>query len=334
MAYFENSSLIDRMDAPGFWGNIGRGLADQFTGSPFVSIGIGIVVVGVIVLIVRQRPLGVRHAVLAAGVVGAVVYPFAPYSAPIEGHPTSEFLAVLIVVLNVRYLLPSLAVLLCLVPVALRRLPTRAGDVLAVVAVGATGLLWRRCLWFDAEWPTTTGDGQLAAVATVVAAAAVAGVWALARRRPDPGRWATAGLLAVALVAGLALSAPGTGEDAPPHTYDAVPYDLALLYRATDEIAVDRVALVGGWSGYPHMGLELGTEVDYVGVPRGRGLTDPPTDCAELDASLAEGDYDAVVAQQHTYGDDGTVVRLIDCLRARAGATVVADTGAGAVFLL
>ena len=82
------------------------------------------------------------------------------------------------------------------------------------------------------------------------------------------------------------------------------------------------------------MGAELGTEVDYVGVPRGRGVTDPPTDCAELDEVLAAEDYAAVVVQQSTYTDGQAAVRDVQCLRERAGATLVVDNGAGAVFAL
>ena len=33
----------------------------------------------------------------------------------------------------------------------------------------------------------------------------------------------------------------------------------------------ERTALIGGWLQYPYMGETLGTEVDYVGLPAGRG---------------------------------------------------------------
>lgn len=331
LEHMENSSLVDHMGDPGFWGNLGRGLADQFTGTQLIALGVGLVVLATVVLLVRQRPLGVRHGVLVAALVGCAAYPFAPYSAPIAGHPTSAPLSLIIVVLNVRYLLPSLAVLLCLVPIALAGLPRRLGDALVLVSAGTTVLLWRRSLMFDFEWPTTTGDAQVAAV-VAACAVGVAGLWALSRRAHASVRWVTGGVLAAALVAGAATTPPAVGDDGTLHSYDDVPPDLAALWRATDEIDGERVALVGGWASYPHMGAELGAEVDYVGVPRGRGLTEPPGDCAELADALAGRDYDVVVAQQHTYGDNGTVGLLVECLRARDGATEVANTGSGAVF--
>ena len=105
------------------------------------------------------------------------------------------------------------------------------------------------------------------------------------------------------------------------------------LWRAADALEGERTALIGGWLQYPYMGETLGTEVDYVGLPRGRGLTTPPEDCDDLAEVLAADDYDVVVAQQQAYGDNGEVGFLAGCLRQSDGATVVADTGAGLVVV-
>jgi hypothetical protein len=334
LALLEGTSIVDHVDRPGFWGNIARPAAEQFTGTPLVAIGLGVVAVAAVVLVARQRPLGVRQAVAAAAVVGCVAYPFAPYSAPIVGHPTTNPIVVLIVALNVRYLLPPLIVLLCLVPIGLAGLSRRIGDVAVVVATATTALLWRRSLSFDAEWPTTTDDAVLGTVVVLLAAAVVAGLRAPARRGATSRRWATGGVAVVGAVTAVALSLPAAGEDDRLHSYRAMPSELVALWRATDEFDGERVALLGGWLQYPHMGAELGTEVDYVGVPRGRGVTDPPTDCAELDGVLAAEDYAAVVVQQSTYTDGQAAVRDVQCLRERAGAMLVVDNGAGAVFAL
>ena len=185
LALLEGTSIVDHVDRPGFWGNIARPAAEQFTGTPLVAIGLGVVAVAAVVLVARQRPLGVRHAVAAAAVVGCIAYPFAPYSAPIVGHPTTNPIVVLIVALNVRYLLPPLIVLLCLVPVGLAGLSRRIGDVAVVVATATTAQLWRRSLSFDAEWPTTTDDAVLGTVVVLLAAAVVPGCGQPARRGAD-----------------------------------------------------------------------------------------------------------------------------------------------------
>ena len=332
LALLEDSSLVAHAGDPGFWGNLGRGLADQFTGSQLVGCGLVIVALAAVVLVARQWPWGVRHAVLAAGLAGCVAYPLAPYSAPIGSAETSNPIALLIVVLNVRYLLPSLAVLLCLLPIGLAGLHRRIGDALVVVATATTALLWRRSLWFDAEWPTSTGDAQMAAGVVVALAAAVA-LWVVSRRSARAGTWAAGAVVVVcvALVGGAVMSAPVVADDGTRLRYGDFQPELVALWRAADALEGERTALIGGWLQYPYMGETLGTEVDYVGLPAGRGLTTPPEDCDDLAEVLAADDYDVVVAQQQAYGDNGEVGFLAQCLRQSAGATVVADTGAGLV---
>jgi hypothetical protein len=332
IAPLEDSSLVAESGNPGFWGNLVRGLADQFTGSQYIGIGIVAVALVAVALLVRQRPWGVRHAVAVAGLVGCVAYPLAPYSAPIAGAETSNPIALLIVILNVRYLLPSLVVLLCLLPIGLAGLSRRIGDAVAVAAAAMTVLLWRRSLAFDAEWPTSTGDAQTAAAA-VVAVGVAFGLWALSRRSAGAGPWA-AGLVAVtsvAVVAGAVTSAPLVADDGTRLRYADFQPELVALWRAADGLEGQRLALIGGWLQYPFMGETLGTEVDYVGVPGDKGLSAPPQDCDEVADALAAEDYDVVVALQQAYGDNGEVGLLADCLRRREGATVVADTGSGLV---
>jgi hypothetical protein len=183
------------------------------------------------------------------------------------------------------------------VPIGLVGLSRRIGDVVVVVTTATTALLWRRSLSFDAEWPTTPDDAVLGTVVVLVAAAVVVGLRAPARRGATSRRWATGGVAVADVVTAVALSLPAAGEDESLHSYRDKPSDLVALWRATDEFDGERVALLGGWLQYPHMGAELGTEVDYVGLPRGRGLTEPPSDCAELDEVLAAEDYAAVVVQ-------------------------------------
>ena len=333
LALLDDSSLVAQSDKPGFWRYLVRGLADQFTGSELIGYGILLLGLAAVVLVARQRPWGVRHAVLAAGLVGCVAYPLAPYSAPIDGAETSNQIALVIVVLNVRYLLPSVIVLLCLLPVGLAGLHRRIGDGLVIVAAATTVQLWQRSLWFNAEWPTSTGDAQVA-VLVVVAVAAALGLWAVSRRSARTGGWAVGAVASVALITGAAMSAPVVGDDGTRLRYGDFLPDLVTLWRTADDLDAERLALVGGWVQYPYTGATLGTEVDYVGVPQGRGLTAPPEDCDDLAGVLAAEDYDVVVLQQHPYGDEGEVNALAECMRQRERTVVVAETSAGFVVVL
>lgn len=344
-ALLEGSSLVDAVERPGFWGNIARPVAAHIFGPPVITVAVAVAAVVVIVRIVGQRPLGLRHAVLLAGVGGCIAYPLAPYSAPLLDVDTHTPLASLIVTLNVRYLLPSLAVVLCLLPSALGKLDRLAAGVTVAASV-AVAYLWFENTGFEAEWPTTRSDSVLgvvlvaAVVIVAFAAAAVArgrgrdrgrGEDTGARRLPVvPAALGIAGAVAVAAVGVTAWVAGGrSGVD----RYDDLPPGHAALWAAAEDVPARDVALLDDWVQYPLMGEELGREVDYIGLPRDQGLTEPPRTCAEVEAALDAGTYDLVVVQRPIVtGPDRP--DFVGCLRNGARAEPVLENESGAVFRL
>lgn len=335
LSLLDDSALAAHVGEPGFWGNIAGPVTSFFTGSTGLTAAVLALALVSVVLVARLRPVDLRHAVVVAGVVGLAAYPFSPYGAPLRGTSTSNPMATVIVGLNTRYVVPALAVLLCMLPVGLSGLPGRAGRWAGVAVVGgsagAVAFLWRKSLSFDAEWPTSTGDAIAAAV-VVAAIGAVALAVALA------GRWPAAVAAAAALgVMGygvvLSTAVVGDGDDGL-HSYRSNPADLVTLWRATDALAPERVALIGEWIQYPHMGARLETEVDYLGLPDDRGLERVPTDCDEIEAALALGDHDVVVVQPSIFVDHGGSAAAISCLEGLDGARRVTETPHGAVFVL
>lgn len=334
----DGSSIVENVGRPGFWSNIARPVAENMFGTPVITAAVIVAAVVVIIGIAFQRPIGVRHAVVVAAVGGCVAYVFAPYSAPLLDASTDGPFASLIVALNVRYLLPALAVLLGLLPVALDRFDRfgRLADAAVGVGSAAVAYLWIDNRGFDAEWPTTDRDSLVAValVAVVVGATLVGGVTVSRRARPPRGPAAPAalGALTVCLVAAVALTAwVATGRSGA-HRHDDLPVEQAQLWQAANDVPGEDVALLEDWVQYPLMGVSLDRDVDFVGLPREQGMTEPPRTCDEVETVLAGDRYDLVVVQRPLLaGRD--VADHIDCLR-EAQAELVFQNAAGAVFRL
>jgi len=332
----EASSIVDNMGRSGFWRNIAWPVAEHAFGAPLISAAVVVAVVAVTVLVARERPLGLRHAVVIAGIGGCLAYPFSPYTAPLLDSSTSSPLAGLIVALNVRYLLPSLAVILCLLPVALHRLG-RGADLLAGATTAAVVYLWIDNMGFDAEWPTA-GTDSLIATALVGVAAAIGFVAASAavgradeRRRPAVA--STVGVLGTVAVACIAVSGWVAAGRSGLHRYEELPPGHVRLWEAAGDAPAEDIALLDDWVQYPLMGDDLDRHVHYVGFPRDQGLTEPPRNCQELATVLAAGSYDVVVVQRPILTGSGPT-DYVGCLRDGRRAEVVLETDTGAVLSL
>lgn len=347
----DESTLADIVAAPGFWGNIGRPLYQGLTGSMVLSSAVVVAALAAVVGMARRRPVDVRHAVALAALVGCLAYPFTPNTAPLAGNSTQGPISAVIVVLNVRYLLPSLALLLCMLPVALgggsRRL-AHAGVVAGAIAVAG---LWYQTTVFDGEWPVTGGDTAIGLAIAATAGVVALGVAAMSGSR-DPGRagsggeadrvepgarrWLTpVGAVAVLGVAGVVwLSGWVAAGRSGLRSYADMPPDIVVLWQATEDLPGEEVALLRGWVQYPHMGDDLDKQIDYVGLDRSRGLSEPPSDCDELWQAVGQRDYDIVVVQLPTFAPPEMSARDVECLEGRGYPEPVVRNGVGAVFAL
>lgn len=330
----EGSSIVENMDRRGFWANVARPVAEHVFATPVITVAVALTAAFVVVRVATQRPLGLRHAVLVAAIGGCLAYPFAPYSAPLLDADTSSPFAVLIVALNVRYLLPPLVLILCLLPSALDGLG-RMADVTAVAASVVVVYLWADNMGFDVEGSVTASD-SLAAVALVAVALVAAAATAAVGRAGDarsPAIHGALGVVGAVAVTSVALTAWVAAGRSGVRRHDELPAGHAELWEAANGVSADNVALVDDWVQYPLMGDNLDRDVDYVGLPRDRGVSQPPRTCDELDAALAAGAYDLVVVQRPILSGPGAQ-DYIDCLRGGAGAELVLENQAGALFLL
>lgn len=335
----DDSTIVDVMGAPGFWGNIARPLYRNLTGSMVLTTAIVVAALAAVVGMGRRRPIDVRHAVALAALGGCLAYPFTPYTAPLLGNSTQDPINAVIVVLNARYLLPSLVVLLCMLPVGLAGGSRRLGDASVVAAAVAVVGLWHETRGFDGEWPTNGGDTAIGlAIPAVAGLGALAGA-AVAHARSGgqasggQARLAPVRVLAVLGLAGtVAVSAWVAAGRSGMRSYADMPPDIVVLWQAADELPGERVALLRGWVQYPHMGDELDKKVDYVGLARGRGLSEPPRDCDEVWRAVGQRDYDIVVVQQPSFTSLETSVTDIECLVAHGYPEPVMWNDAGAVF--
>ena len=342
LAALAGTSIVDRMKEPGFYHAVGLPVVREVTGSLPLTAALVVAAAAPIVWLARRRPVGLPHAVAAAAVMGGVAYLVAPNGAPWP-TPTGDELsfAAVITLLNVRYVLPCLAVLLFLVPLATRTGGRWRGTGEAGAVLATLWMAWvaTRKFPFDAEWPVTRRD-VLVAVALVAAGLAT---YVASRRlvpdRPHQGRTAAGSALALsaatvlgALVATGSVAAGWSGLD----RYETSPPGLTALWRASEASGAERIALVSGWLQYPHMAPDLSTEVEYIGLPRNRGLSQPPRNCAELTGALRLRHYDAVVVQRVLFEGPGTGETWdhVSCVMRMDGTRLVIRNNDGAVFLL
>jgi hypothetical protein len=330
----DGSSIVENVGRTGFWANIARPVAEHVFATPVVTAAVVVAAAVVVGRVAIQRPLSMRHAVLLAGVGGCIAYPFAPYSAPLLDTSTSSPFAGLIVALNVRYLLPSLWVILCLLPFALEGLRrVAAGAVVASTA--AVVYLWIENMSFDAEWATTTSDSVIAValVAAAVGGGLVAGFAASrrVRERLSLAGPTIVGVLGTAAVACIAVTGWVAAGGSGVYRYDDLPPGHTRLWEAVDDASAEDIALLDDWVQYPLMGVELDRNVDYVGLPREQGMTEPPRNCEELESVLADGRYDLVVVQRPVFA--GFNMRdHIGCLGGSGRTQLLVETDGGAVF--
>lgn len=336
------TSIVDRTSEPGFYGMVGLPVVGDVTGSLPLTAALVVVAAVPMVWLARRRPVGLPHALAAAAVVGVVAYLVAPNGAP-QPTPTGTELsfATIIMLLNVRYVLPCVAVLLCLVPLATGAGGgwRRAGEAGAVLTTVWVAWVATRRFPFDAEWQVIRRDTLVAATIVAVGLATHVVARRLVPDRPYQGRTAAASARALsaatvlgALVTTGWVAAGSSGLD----RYDAAPPGFAALWRASGTLGAERIALVSDWVQYPHMGRDLSTEVEFAGLPRDRDLSQPPRNCAELREVLRLRHYDAVVVQRGLFEGPGMREDWDEaaCMMGVDDARLVIRNEGGAVFLL
>lgn len=353
-----STSIVDHLrDADGFAGDTLRPAFDLAFGPlPVVLALLAVGLAGVVLVAVRKRPIGVEHAVAAASVGGVVAFFFSPNSAPVAAGFGD--VATTIVALNTRYLLPSLLPMLCLLPMGLPsseeattgpKLLGSATTRAALTTLAAAGVvLFTFLRRLGSEWEVTVGDAVTAVVIVAVLAVLVAVSAALLRftlldtmssagsssererRRAGYVLIGAVGvLLAVALI-GWTWYAADTERL---NRYETSWSEAAELWYAThDEPDGQKVAVMGEWLQQPFARDDLGNEVEYLGLPKGHGLYEPPETCEDMQQALAEGHYDLVAVQRGVFAHDVRV--QIDCVESLQGAEVVIENDAGAVARL
>jgi hypothetical protein len=214
---------------------------------------------------------------------GAVAYFFLPTSASDIQHQSTLF------EVNLRYLMPAIALGLPLVPILLA---LRSPRVLPLVAPMASGLLLvtqlERSLWLSQVLRHVAFLVALLAVAALV----VFGLPALTVRRG-----AMIGAAAILLCGGLGLAyvvqrhyfqrrylVGGHGD--PGQT---------AIYRWAQRISHARIALYGFATQYPLYGARVTNRVDYLGRRAADGGFLPIDDCRAWRATINRGRYQFVV---------------------------------------
>lgn len=348
----DDTSIVDHLvDTDGFAGETLRPAFDLAFGPlPVVLALLAVGLVGVVLVVVRTRPVGVEHAVAVASVGGVIAFFFSPNSAPVAAGFGD--VATTIVALNMRYLLPSLLPMLCLLPIGLRSnpepttkpppssSPTVRAALTGLAAAGVVLFTFLRRL--GSEWAVATSDAATAV--GVVAAVAVLGTLVvftevtMARKgRPGEGSsrsghvliGAAEVLVAVGLIGGTWYAA----DTERLNRYETSWSEAADLWYAThDEPDGQKVAVVGEWLQQPFARDDLGNEVEYLGLPKAHGLYAPPETCEDMQQAAAEGDYDLVAVQRGVFAHDVRV--QIDCVESLPGAEVVIENRAGVVTRL
>lgn len=367
----DDTSIVDHLvNTSGFVGETLRPAFDLAFGPlPVVLALLAVGLTGVVLVVVRTRPIGVEHAVAAASVGGVIAFFLSPNSAPVDTGFGD--VATTIVALNMRYLLPSLLPLLCLLPIGLRsaahdgstepvassglharvkspepasnRGPLGWAGVRAVfVGLAAAGVVMFTFLRrLGSEWEVKAGDvatavGIVAAVAALGTLAVLAVVTTARRSQPGAGNRAGHVLIgAAALLLGVVLIG-GSWYAADTHRlnrYETSWSEAAALWYAThDEPEGQKVAVVGEWLQQPFARDDLENEVEYLGLPKAHGLYAPPETCEDTQQALSEGDYDLVAVQRGVFAHE--VNTQIDCVESLEGAGTVIENGAGIVARL
>ena len=301
---------------------------------------LGLAVVGVVLAIARPRTSVVR-LLGAVAVVAAMAYLFTPLTAAgPEGEPAAFGI-------NVRYLIPALALALALLTLEPKltperfRLPLLGGGLIVLLATS---------LYSDSAyiWDEPFASIPVAAAIGIVLVGVPVGIALLARR----GRALAA---AAGAVAAIAVAAAGweRQDDYLDDRYtrsEDFRFQLDEVARWAKPLTGERIGVVGSsgaFSQYVFYGDELSNRVDYIGrtYPSGdfRTVAQPesedggrgPGKCEDFRRAVNDGDYDFVVATPKLDLNDprtATASPEAGWLRDADGAEPVLSAGRVAVF--
>ncbi|MGH2923769.1 MAG: hypothetical protein ACRDKH_07060 [Solirubrobacterales bacterium] len=300
----------------------------------------GLAVVGAVLAIARPRTSVVRM-LGAVAIAAAVAYLFTPLTAAgPEGEPIAFGI-------NVRYLIPALALALALLTLEPKLTPERLR--LPLLGGGVIVLLLTS-LYSDSAyiWDEPFASIPVAAVIGVALVAVPVGIALIARRRAA---------LAVAVGTAAALAVAAVGWERQDDYLDArytrsedFRFQLDEAARWAKPRAGERIGVVGSsgaFSQYVLYGDELSNRVEYIGrtYPSGdfRTIAEPksedggrgPGKCADFRGAVNDGDYDFVVATPKLDLNDprtATASPEAGWLRGADGADEVVSGGRVAVF--
>ncbi len=331
----DHTSLLDKMHLPGFASRTLLPAVETVTGAIPFAVLLGLAAVAAAVLGLRRRPVGVPHAVVTSAVVACLVYVVSPNSAPISGTDMPADLDAKIVSLNARYLLPGLSVLLCLLPVGLGPRWRRWGDVAAIGTVGYLVFLATKASPGHGEWVVQGVDTATAAAAVVLIAVGVAVAQVVAAKTWGAARpiapHSTAVCVLIAAVAAIATGSLAIAGSSGLDRYEGSAADVVALWRTADQLSDQRIGVVGAPLLSPYTRPDLANRVDYVGLPQGRGLLQPPRTCNDLRRAVAGAGYDIVVVQRQIFDRTDVSQEQVRCLTSSPGVELLFADSAGAI---
>lgn len=329
----EDTSIVDQWGSTdGFFGMALRPAFEAIIGPPPVLLALVLAGLAVMALVARLRPVGLPQAVAVSALAGCVAFFFSPNTAPISFGLTE--LAPVIVGLNIRYLMPSLLLLLCMLTVCLAPAWRRTSAILAWSATAGVGYFTFHSR-MDSEWPVEAADGW-AAFVIVATFAGLAGLTyqLTVGRPPNPRRLVAYGLAGGLVLVGIGTATWGAADSQRLNRYGASPLDAAELWYASHQQPDGlRVAVVGAWLQQPFARDDLVNEVRYVGQPTEKGLYQPPETCADMRQALASGGYD-VVAVQRGLLLQGDIADEVDWVSSIPGSELLFENRAGVIVRL
>jgi hypothetical protein len=285
LAAAQSQSIVSELGHLSLWGSRFLPGLDHALG-PLWPLVVLLYLAGVLGGLLGVRDRSVRILALVAGLAG-ISYLLLPTGASGIEQDTTLF------EVNLRYATPALALAIPLVAIVVRLRAPRllsalGGALLLILLVGQTE---------HALWPTQAARH----LALIAACGAVALAFALARRalagRRDTAlryRWiaAAAALIAVGALAFLAQRhyfarryLIGFSRNEP----------LGTIYRWSQGISHERLALYGSAEQYPLYGARDTNAVDYLGEDTGDGGYRPISSCASWRRQLSARGYSYVV---------------------------------------
>lgn len=328
LAPLEGTSILHFAGSPHFVSYTMRVAIGEVLGSLALAIALAVVAAATPILVAMRRPVGIVHAAVASALVGCIAYVVGPNGAPVHWGPLSS-LAVTIVAVNTRYVLSSLALLLCLLPFALRD-RVRKVDAVATWALAAyvSFLGLRRVV--EGEWRVHAGDAWIAAAISASLGIGLLGTQWLRSRFAPRLRPVTVGLAwvvsATLVLTAFVMHTNGVGL----RRYSGAPPDAVTLWSAAVHAGNRHIALLGDWVEYPLFGPRMENTVEYLGRPAGHGISRTPRTCAQLRRALQRGRYDAVVVQRGIFGTS-PIAQWEDWIHRVPGGRTVVENSQGLV---